>query len=496
MMICDATKTQARRRHILSAALSTAPSERGQSRKRGWLWCVMGMCVFAALYYVNTETAQAGSLEDLLLEKGHITSEEWAKLKAEAEQRESKKSEENKKKLEESKKSEESRGVGDVPVKTKWYEKFSIRGYSQIRYNRLGQPNGSLINDQGDKSIGDNNGFFLRRARLILSGQPHDRVFIYIQPDFSSTVSGTGNAVQMRDWYADLFLTENKEWRIRAGQSKVPYGFENLQSSQNRLALDRDDALNSAVKDERDLGFFLYYSPTHIRDLFRRLVDSGLKGSGDYGMLGVGAYNGQTANQPERNDNKHVIVRADYPYEFANGQVLEVGASAYRGNFVITKAAVVPEGGGAAVTPTGDTNILDERVEAHFVLYPQPFGLQAEYTFGRGPELSPDRRSVGERSLYGGYVQAMYNYKCPAYCLSVFPFIRYQEYLGGKKHEANTPSNRVRELEFGAEIQINSHIEFTAEYTFTDRTSALATGPDPYKSQAGNLIRFQLQVNY
>ena len=483
MMMCGATKTRTRRRYELSADLSTAPGEGGANLKRGWLWCAIRLCVFAALYCMNAETAQAGSLEDLMLEKGQMTIDEWVQLKAEEEQRDGKRF-------------EESRGVGDTPVKAKWYEKISIRGYTQIRFNRLGNPNGNLVNDQGDKSIGDNNGFFLRRARFIVSGEVHDRVFVYIQPDFASTVGGTNHAVQLRDWYADLFLTENKEWRIRAGQSKVPYGFENMQSSQNRLALDRNDALNSAVKDERDFGFFLYYAPTHIRALFRRLVDTGLKGSGDYGMLGVGVYNGQTANQPERNDNKHVIVRAAYPYEFSNGQVLELGTSAYRGTFNITKAAVVPLGGRAAVTPQGDTNILDERVGTYFVLYPQPFGLQAEFTVGRGPELSADRRSVGESSLHGGYVQAMYNYKCTTYCLNVFPFVRYQEYHGGKKHEANAPSNRVRELELGVEYQFNSHIELTTMYTFTDRTSALATGSDPYKSQSGNLIRFQLQWNY
>ncbi|WP_395055838.1 hypothetical protein [Flavobacterium sp.] len=31
------------------------------------------------------------------------------------------------------------------------------------------------------------------------------------------------------------------------GQSKIPYGFENLQSTQNRLVFDRNDVLNSAV---------------------------------------------------------------------------------------------------------------------------------------------------------------------------------------------------------------------------------------------------------
>lgn len=451
--------------------------------KSGSVWVGIRACGLMALFISYTNLAFGGSLEDLMLHKGQMTIDEWVELKAEEEKRESKIF-------------EESRGVGDTPVKAKWYEKISIRGYSQVRYNRLGNPNGSLLSDQGDKSIGDNQGFFLRRARVILSGEVGDRVFIYIQPDFASTVSGTGHVVQLRDWYADLFLTKDKEWRIRAGQSKVPYGFENLQSSQNRLALDRNDALNSAVSNERDFGFFLYYAPTHIRQLFRRLVDSGLKGSGDYGMLGVGVYNGQTANQQERNDDKHVIVKAAYPLEFANGQILEMGVSAYRGMFNVTKAAVVPLGGGAAVTPRGDNNILDERVGAYFVWYPQPFGLQAEYTVGRGPQLSADRRFVQESSLYGGYVQAMYNYQCTTYCQNIFPFVRYQEYYGGKKHEANSPRNRVRELELGIEYQFNKQIELVSMYTFTERTSSLATGSNPYASHYGNLIRFQLQWNF
>ncbi len=450
---------------------------------RRWWASTLGLCLIMTLYCAESHTVWAGHLEDLMLEKGQITIDEWVELKAEEEKRGLKRF-------------EESRSVGDTPVTVKWYDKISIRGYTQMRWNRLGQPNGALLSAQGDRSIGDNSGFFLRRARLVLSGQPHDRVFIYLQPDFASTAAGTGGFVQLRDWYADLFLTENKEWRIRAGQSKVPYGFENMQSSQNRLALDRNDALNSAVTNERDFGFFLYYAPTHVRDRFRRLIDSGLKGSGDYGMLGVGVYNGQTANQVELNDNKHVIVRAAYPFEFSNGQIVELGASAYHGKFVIAKTAIVPEGGGAAATPRGDTRFLDERAGAYFVIYPQPFGLQGEYTFGHGPQLSEDRRSIDTRPLHGGYIQAMYNYTCPAYCLSAWPFIRYQEYQGGRKHEANSPSQRVRELEIGTELQINRNLELTASYSWTDRTSSLASGSEPYKSQAGNLIRFQLQFNY
>src|SRR5262249_59252262 len=105
---------------------------------------------------------------------------------------------------------------------------------------------------------------------------------------------------------ADLFITENKEWRLRAGQSKIPFGFETMQSSQNRLAFDRNDATFAAVPNERNLGLFLYYAPSAVRERFRRLVESGLKGSGDYGMLGIGGYNGQGIHQQDANKNNDV----------------------------------------------------------------------------------------------------------------------------------------------------------------------------------------------
>jgi hypothetical protein len=52
-------------------------------------------------------------------------------------------------------------------------------------------------------------------------------------------------------------LMPKKEYRVRVGQSKVPLVLK-TQSSQNRLTLDRNDALNSAVANERDLGAFFY----------------------------------------------------------------------------------------------------------------------------------------------------------------------------------------------------------------------------------------------
>ncbi|BCA54907.1 Secreted protein [Nitrospira sp. KM1] len=445
----------------------------------------------------------AGQLEDLLLENKQITIDQWVKLKAEEEKRETKAL-------------EESRGVGDVPVRERWYEKISIRGYTQLRYNH-NINNDALVSTQGDRSIGKNDEFFLRRARVIFSGQPHERVFFYVQPEFAGVVNGTEQTAVLRDFYADLFLTENKEWRIRAGLSKVPFGFEVMQSSQNRLALDRDDAINSGAQNERDLGLFLYYAPTTIRERFRRLVESGLKGSGDYGLFGIGIYNGQGPNTRDLNKNKHVVFHTMYPHEFSNGQILEIGMDAYTGQYVVSTTPVVGLNNltsGVATNPliTNGGNYLDERVAWHVVLYPQPFGFQAEYMIGRGPELNQDRTEVVMGSTRGGYLQFFYNYRCDSICKNIFPFFRVQEYFGGKKFEANAPRYSVREWELGLEYQFNRAVELTVMYTWTQRTSSnpdalpfsacgvstfgVPCSQTPYQLQTGNLLRFQLQWNF
>ncbi|MFN0032446.1 MAG: porin, partial [Flavobacteriales bacterium] len=125
-----------------------------------------------------------------------------------------------------------------------WYESISIRGYTQVRYNRLLETNPDLRCEQCDRSWGDNGGFFLRRVRVIIYGQISERAYYYIQPDLASTAGTTGHIGQLRDMYFDIGIDKDNEFRLRLGQSKVPYGFENMQSSQNRLPLDRNDALN------------------------------------------------------------------------------------------------------------------------------------------------------------------------------------------------------------------------------------------------------------
>ena len=292
----------------------------------------------------------------------------------------------------------------------------------------------------------------------------------------SSTIRTIQRHSDIGDAYADIFLTENKEWRIRAGHRRYRL-IETMQSSQNRLAFDRNDATFSAVPNDRNLGVYLYYAPAVVRERFRRLVESGLKGSGDYGMLGIGVINGQAIDTQDRNKNKHLVFHSMYPHEFSNGQIVEVGMDAYTGQVVVSTAPVTPTNpaltNGQPISPqvTNGGNYLDERVTWHVVVYPQPFGIQAEYMIGRTPQLNTARTAVELGSVHGGYVQLYYNYKCDTYCQSIFPYVRTQEYFGGQKLQDNAPRASTRETELGLEYQFNRALELTVAYAWTQRTS-------------------------
>jgi hypothetical protein len=370
---------------------------------------------------------------------------------------------------------------------SKWYDSFSIRGYVQARYNGLLATNPDLGCEQCDKSWGGDSPFFLRRIRLIFYGQINPRVYFYFQPDFASSASATGlHFAQVRDAYFDLSLDKKGEFRFRVGQSKVPYGFENMQSSQNRLPLDRNDALNSPLSNERDLGVFFYWAPQSRRKMFSELVSSGLKGSGDYGVVGFGVYNGQTANRPELNSNKHFVGRISYPFKIKN-QIIETGIQAYSGIYAMASSQL-----SSGVKYATDKNYTDQRVAGSLIIYPKPFGLQAEYNVGYGPEYNKVTDSIEVMPLKGGYATLSYVLKIKNQ--TWIPFLRYQYYNGGKKHEQDARSYRVNDLEFGFEWQPVKQFELVAMYTVSSRRFEDHQMPNNY--QRGNLLRLQAQVNF
>lgn len=377
--------------------------------------------------------------------------------------------------------------VQDTEPAKKWYDRFSIRGYAQLRYNRLLETNPDLGCEQCDKSWGRDGGFYLRRVRVIFFGQISKRVYFYIQPDFASAINSSNlNLGQLRDAYFDIGIDKNNEFRFRIGQSKIPYGFENMQSSSNRLPLDRNDGINSALKNERDAGVFFYWAPKKIRERFSMLTREGLKGSGDYGVFGFGVFNGQTANKPDLNDEPHVVARLSYPFAIGN-QIIEPGIQAYKGNFVMPESSL-----SKGVKYVADRSYTDERVAASFILYPKPFGIQAEYNIGRGPEFNKVTDSIEVKSLTGGY--ATFSYMLQVKDQLIYPFVRVQYYEGGKKHETDARSYKVNEVEVGVEWAPVKQFELVAQYTISSRRYEDYVMQNNF--QQGSLLRLQAQINF
>ena len=479
------------------------------------------LAVAGALMFGFAANAMAETTEDIinaLVSKGVLTEEE-GDLLAKGRKTEKAASEEKSRKA--------------------WFNHINIRGYVQNRVtDMVSGDNGTVLwpdPSVGDEGSGSGRGqnFRIRRARIIFSGQVGDHLGFYIQPDFASTAGDTGNITQLRDAYGDIFIDKEQVHRFRVGQSKVPYGYENLQSSSNRLALDRVDALNSAVRDERDTGVFYYYTPKNVQELFSEINKLELKHSGNYGMFALGAYMGQGANQNDQNDNYHIVSRFTYPWKTDSGQIFEAGIQAYHGRYVRSVGAYrrANVAGTALVSATpfidpsysknGSTTsgeFEDQRVAVSFRMYPQPWGLEGEWTWGTSPGLDMNagpvtgsganavrRGAMKNASLHGGYLQGSYfarNVNLFDYNIgNVIPFVKWQYYDGFNKAETNAPANHVNDWEYGVEWQIAPEVELAAVYHHMKRTNMTTSGDfnqinGSYKTFNAEALRIQLQYNF
>jgi len=390
----------------------------------------------------------------------------------------------------------ESAGISHKP----WYERLRLRGYTQLRYNAFlsGDETApdriSRLRSVHDASINEDGGFSLRRVRLVLQGNVTDRVQLYLQHDFGAAVNNQSTTErrehfgQLRDAYVDVFADKEHRFRLRFGQSKVPFGWENLQSSSNRIPLDRSDAINSGVPGERDLGVVAYYTPSQVQATWTRLEKNGQKLFGNYGAFGVGVFNGQGTNRTERNGGRMAVAMATWPFELDalgpmfTGQVLELGGSA-----MLNKVRPELRSGGVSAV-----DYDDKRVGLHAILYPQPFGVQAEWTWGRGPEFDTTRQTIQDKKLGGGYVQLTYDAgKTPVG--RMLPYARWQHYRGGWKASTNAPRLETDELELGVEWQFMESLELTMAYARMKRREA-----DERRNgrAVGDILRTQLQFSY
>ena len=142
-------------------------------------------------------------------------------------------------------------------------------------------------------------------------------------------------------------------------------------------------------------------------------------------------------------------------------------------------------------------------------MYPQPFGIQAEYNWGKTPGLDVAANQIQEKSLNGGYIQAMYkidNFKFLDTNGTLIPFVKYQYFDGYNKAESNAAQNNVNDWEIGAEWQIAPEVELVAYYHRMKRTNlvvgassanaALGGPKTDYEEFSADALRVQLQYNF
>jgi len=82
----------------------------------------------------------------------------------------------------------------DAKKDKKWFEKYTIRGYAQFRVNEVFNNDGpAKAHHVGDSSVGDNQSFLIRRARLVFSGDVSEHLSL----TFSLTSPLTFQEVRM-----------------------------------------------------------------------------------------------------------------------------------------------------------------------------------------------------------------------------------------------------------------------------------------------------------
>ncbi len=392
-----------------------------------------------------------------------------------------------------------------------WWEDISLGGYTQVRYGFVpDRGEGAAPQLLGDRGIGDVDSVTLRRARLKIQGDVAPHLGVYIQPDLAVAPPGGSDAsatyfAQVRDWYGDIYIDQDKVHRVRVGQSKIPYGFENMQSSSNRAPMDRSDPINiSVAPNERDLGLLYYWTPKEKQVLFHDLQNARFKGSGNFGIIGFGVFNGQGGSLLDLNSVPHAVARITWPWEVWDGQFCEVSLQGLCGELVVIGEKIRPLGAGPEQIPFGTYQnggaggIWEKRLGGTFVWYPMDIGFQSEWHVGEAPGLSDDQTKVTSRAFYGGYVMAMYAWDTKKHGTWI-PYMRWSQFHGGYSTQKNAPFGNNFELSSGIEWLAFKELELSAECSLVDRVNTTAQnqpGDLSYQYFDGTVVRFQAQLNF
>lgn len=318
-----------------------------------------------------------------------------------------------------------------APHKPMWYDTLKVSGYFQGRF--VDYPDYPNVM----RKTGGSNEFTVPRARLTVSAEPSPRTMIYTQIDVGSSKT------TVKDAWAQITLDSQKAWRVRAGQQKVPFGFEVPQTDSDRLPLERSYMGQWAFPGNRDTGVVVFWSRPQDVAAFTE-ARKGDFGDGEYGTVALGFFNGQ-GNELEANSQKLFVVRAAQPFTLG-GQYVEAGLSYYNGDYRST------------ATVTAGRTYDDELAGAFAYLAPRPCGLLLEGYHGE--------MEGGDASCW--FATGIYRTGDAGAA-----FVRYDTYDGTRKGKGEDVTWDRDRWGVGYAYQIDERTRVTVEW---DREQADASG--------------------
>jgi phosphate-selective porin OprO/OprP len=245
--------------------------------------------VLAAAAPVVAGVSETDALIQLLLQKGLITAEEAANLRAELAVQ----------KQEEKDKQKEFQVTSSKPLR--------LAGYTQVRYR-----NDDTINDTFD----------IRRARIDLRGALGGGFDYRLQAELA------GSSAKLLD--ATVGWRMNDAFKATAGQLKIPFSQENLASSNRLETINRSQVVEALVARGKDV-----IGNHNGRDI-------GVQAAGSFSLFkqqgfldyAVGVFDGSGINTADTNEKKDLVGRLIvHPFKG-----LSVGGSFYTGRYTLSSA--------------------------------------------------------------------------------------------------------------------------------------------------------------
>jgi hypothetical protein len=132
---------------------------------------------------------------------------------------------------------------------------FGESGVMELSF--LGQVHYSFMEDAAD-----DDDFFLRRARIIFTGQIVDGVRVFVETEYANAgKTGADPSLDLLDTFVDVRLFESAHW-LSGGLINLPFSFENRSSASKLLGIDLNIESIKFVNDfsYRDIGFMLHGS--------------------------------------------------------------------------------------------------------------------------------------------------------------------------------------------------------------------------------------------